>query len=76
MKKVNVHEAKTKLSQLINLAAQGEKIIICKAGYPVAQLVAISIATKKRCPGDWAGKVKIQKDFDIMPYKNLRLLIT
>lgn len=46
MKKINVHEAKTKLSQLVNLAAQGEKIIICKAGHPIAQLVAITISKK------------------------------
>ena len=69
MKKTNVHEAKTNLSKLVELVAQGEEVIICKAGHPVAKLVAIDTHKKTRKPGDWAGKVKIKKDFDTLPTK-------
>lgn len=67
MKKTNLHEAKTHLSKLVELVAKGEEVIICKAGQPVAKLVAIDTHKKKRKPGDWAGKVKIKKDFDTLP---------
>jgi prevent-host-death family protein len=62
MKKANLHEAKTNLSKLVELAMQGEEIIICKAGHPVARLVAINATKKKRKPGGWVGKVKIKKE--------------
>lgn len=67
MKKANLHEAKTNLSKLVELAANGEEVIICKAGVPVARLVAIGTSKKKRKPGTWAGKVTIKKDFDVLP---------
>lgn len=67
MKKANLHEAKTNLSKLVDLAIQGEEVIICKAGHPVARLVAIDTQTKKRKPGGWEGQVKIKKDFDTLP---------
>ncbi|MCX5922052.1 MAG: type II toxin-antitoxin system Phd/YefM family antitoxin [Candidatus Dependentiae bacterium] len=67
MKKANLHEAKTNLSKLVELAARGEEVIICKAGQPVARLVAIHTKKKKRKPGDWVGQVKIKKDFDTLP---------
>ena len=67
MKKTNLHEAKTNLSKLVELAIHGEEIIICKAGTPVAKLVAINDIKKNRIPGDWAGKVKIKADFDELP---------
>lgn len=67
MKKTNLHEAKTNLSKLVELAIQGEEVIICKAGTPVARLVAINDNKKKRLPGDWAGKIKIKEDFDDLP---------
>ena len=41
MKKANLHEAKTHLSKLVDLALKGEEVVICKAGKPVAKLVAI-----------------------------------
>ena len=67
MKKTNLHEAKTNLSKLVDLAIQGEEVIICKAGNPVARLVAIHRKKSKRTPGVWAGKVKIAEDFDTLP---------
>lgn len=72
MKKANLHEAKTNLSKLVELAIQGEEIIICKAGNPVARLVAIHAKKKNRRPGSWAGKVTIEKDFDALPRDFMR----
>lgn len=67
MKKVNLHEAKANLSKLVELAAKGQGVIICRAGVPIAKLVAITMSGKKRKPGAWAGKVTIKKDFDLFP---------
>jgi prevent-host-death family protein len=67
LKKTNLHEAKTNLSKLVELAIQGEEVIICRAGTPVARLIAINDSKKKRSPGDWAGKIKIKEDFDELP---------
>ena len=50
MKKVNVHEAKTNLSQLLERARAGEEIIIAKSGTPYARLVPLA-APKPRKPG-------------------------
>jgi prevent-host-death family protein len=67
MKKTNLHDAKTNLSKLVELVAKGEEVIICKAGHPVAKLVAFRKKKKTRKPGAWQGKVKIAKDFDTLP---------
>lgn len=72
MKKTNLHEAKTNLSKLVELAIQGEEIIICKAGNPVARLVAIHRKKKTRLPGSWSGKVMIKEDFDVLPSEFMR----
>lgn len=72
MKKINLHKAKTNLSKLAELAIQGEDVVICKAGNPVARLVVINQKKKTRRPGNWAGKVTIQKDFDGLPHEFMR----
>ncbi len=61
---VNIHEAKTQLSKLLERVMNGEQIIIAKAGKPVAILAPISDLPSKRVPGDDAGKVIISPDFD------------
>lgn len=61
---VNIHEAKTNFSRLVERAAAGEEIIIGKAGKPVAKLVPYSQPKPKRKPGAWRGKVWISPDFD------------
>jgi prevent-host-death family protein len=49
---VNVYEAKTHLSQLLDRAAAGEEIVIARAGRPIARLVALSdIPSQRRSPG-------------------------
>jgi prevent-host-death family protein len=64
---VNVYEAKTHLSQLLDRAAAGEEIIIARAGRPVARLVALAALSGRRVPGGWRGKVSIAADFDGLP---------
>jgi prevent-host-death family protein len=65
---VNVYEAKTHLSQLLDRAAAGEEIIIARAGRPVARLVALAEpSSRRRVPGAWHGKVSIAPDFDELP---------
>lgn len=67
MKSTNIHEAKTHLSRLVERAAQGEEIIIAKAGKPMAKLVPYREKAEPRQPGHWRGKVRIHDDFDTLP---------
>ncbi len=62
MIQVNVHEAKTQLSRILDRVAKGEEIVIAKAGRPVAKLVPIP--GKPRKPGRCKGKIHIAEDFD------------
>jgi prevent-host-death family protein len=61
---VNLYEAKTNLSQLVERAAAGEEIIIAKAGRPLARLVAAQTRTEPRKPGALKSQVSIADDFD------------
>lgn len=63
MQTVNIHEAKTHLSRLVEEAAEGEEIIIAKAGRPVARIVALP-SDKPRKLGLLKGKFTIPDDFD------------
>lgn len=65
---VNMHEAKTNLSKLVQRAAAGEEIIVAKAGEPVAKIVAYTAPPKKpRVPGALKGKIWMAPDFDELP---------
>jgi prevent-host-death family protein len=64
MKVVNIHQAKTTLSQLLESALAGEEVIISKAGKPLARLIPYQSEKKPRTPGYWKGKVKMADDFD------------
>jgi prevent-host-death family protein len=61
---INMHEAKTHFSRLVERAADGEEIIIAKAGRPVARLVPLAPAGAPRVAGAWRGQVVIHDDFD------------
>jgi len=61
---LNLYDAKTRLSQLVERAARGEEIIIAKAGKPLAKLVPLAARREPRKPGGWEGKVRIADDFD------------
>lgn len=60
----NLYEARTGLSKLVDRAAEGEEIVIAKAGHPMAKLVAFKAPAVKRQPGGWEGKVWMADDFD------------
>lgn len=64
MKQVNIHEAKTNLSALIEEVQAGKEIVIAKAGKPVARLVPLGVAKALRKPGAMKGKIRIAEDFD------------
>jgi prevent-host-death family protein len=64
MAQVNIHEAKTHLSRLVDRAAAGEEIVIGRAGKPVAKLVAYVPPVKRRQLGVWRGKATMAPDFD------------
>jgi len=61
---VNLYEAKTHLSDLVERAARGEEIVIAKAGQPRARLTAVARTRRPRKPGIWRGRVRIGADFD------------
>jgi prevent-host-death family protein len=60
----NLYEARNDLSKLVDRAAEGEEIIIAKAGQPMAKLVRFEQPVVKRRPGGWEGKVWMADDFD------------
>jgi prevent-host-death family protein len=61
---VNIHKAKTNFSRLLERVALGEEIIIAKAGTPVAKLVPLKKATKKRVFGSAKGDFTVPDDFN------------
>lgn len=64
MQTVNIHDAKTHLSRLLEQVAAGEEIIIAKAGKAVARLVPLEQPPGKRRLGRLKGKLKVPDDFD------------
>jgi prevent-host-death family protein len=63
---VNIHEAKTHLSRLVERAAKGEPFIIAKAGKPLVKVTALEApaATQARRLGFMAGEIAVPDDFD------------
>lgn len=65
MQTINIHDAKTQFSKLIEAVLQGEEIVIAKAGKPAARLVPLSAKNRViRRPGSMKGKITIADDFD------------
>lgn len=64
MRQVNVHEAKTHLSRLLETARDGHEILIAKAGKPIAKLVPISKDGAPRKKGLLKGRIRFTKAFD------------
>lgn len=62
--KVNIYDAKTRLSQLVGRAEAGEEIIIARDGRPAARLVPYRAEGVKRRPGRMRGQIRIADDFD------------
>ena len=61
---VNIHEAKTHLSRIIDEVAAGAEVIIAKAGKPMARLVPIVAPAKQKRLGLLKGKIKVPDDFN------------
>ena len=61
---VNIHEAKTHLSRLVERAEAGEEIVIARAGKPVARLVPLRETREPRQLGGLEGQIWIADDFD------------
>lgn len=68
---VNIHEAKTHLSRLLQRVAGGEEVIIARAGVPVAKLVAVEGKSNTRPLGFARGEVWVADDFDAPPPDDL-----
>lgn len=64
MKQVNLYEAKTQLSKLVDAAAAGEEVIIARAGKPMARLSALERPTGKRRIGILDGQISVPDDFN------------
>ncbi|MBN1424225.1 type II toxin-antitoxin system Phd/YefM family antitoxin [Candidatus Fermentibacteria bacterium] len=64
MHTVNMHEAKTHLSRLVEEANAGEEVVIAKAGKPMVRLVPTNTMRGRRVLGWLAGKLEVPEDFD------------
>ncbi|HVV92404.1 MAG TPA: type II toxin-antitoxin system prevent-host-death family antitoxin [Hyphomicrobiales bacterium] len=73
MRQINIHEAKTNLSRLVEEAARGEPFIIAKAGKPIAKVVPLDAEAprQKRRIGFLAGQIQVPDDFDHMGEKEI-----
>jgi prevent-host-death family protein len=63
---VNIHEAKTHLSKLVDRAAHGESFVIAKAGKPLVKVAALDAPRAPRRLGFLEGEIAVPKDFDRM----------
>jgi prevent-host-death family protein len=64
VERVNIHEAKTHFSKLVERAEGGEEIVIARAGKPVAKLVRYDEPPRRRLSGTLRGKIRYAPDWD------------
>jgi antitoxin (DNA-binding transcriptional repressor) of toxin-antitoxin stability system len=74
MKTVNIHEAKTQRSRLVDRAARGEAFLIAKAGKPLLKVSAIEAPASPRRLGFLQGKIEVPDDFDRMGEREIAAL--
>ena len=76
MRTVNIHEAKTHLSRLVEQAAKGEPFVIAKAGKPMVKVTSLDtpVAGQVRRLGFMAGQIAVPDDFDRMESAKIELL--
>jgi prevent-host-death family protein len=74
MHTVNIHEAKTQLSRLVDRAARGETFIIAKAGKPLVKVSAIETPAEPRRLGFLKGEIEVPDDFDRMGEREIAAL--
>ena len=71
---VNVHEAKTQLSRLLEAVEAGDEVVIARSGRPVARLVPLEPVAPQRRLGVLEGRFKVPEDFDAPLPDELRAL--
>lgn len=71
---VNIHEAKTQLSRLIDQAVKGEAFVIAKAGKPLVKVAALDAPAAPRRLGFLAGEIVVPDDFDRMGEAEIAVL--
>jgi prevent-host-death family protein len=78
MKTVNIHEAKTQLSKLVEEASKGEPFVIAKAGKPMVKVTALSapVGTEVKRLGFMAGQLSVPDDFDRMGEAEIERIFT
>jgi len=74
MNTVNIHEAKTQLSRLVDRAARGESFVIAKAGKPLVKVSALDAPTKPQRLGFLKGEIEVPDDFDRMGEEEIAAL--
>ena len=74
MRTVNIHEAKTQLSRLVDAAAKGEPFIIAKAGKPLVKVVPIDAPAAPRRLGFMRGAFTVPDDFDTMGQEEIEAM--
>jgi prevent-host-death family protein len=78
MKTVNIHEAKTQLSRLVDEASKGEPFVIAKAGKPMVKVTALGapIGAEVKRLGFLAGQISVPDDFDRMGEAEIERMFT
>jgi prevent-host-death family protein len=71
---VNIHEAKTHLSKLVERAASGETVVIARAGKPLVRVSALDAPAEPRRLGFLAGEIDVPDDFDDMGAEEIAAL--
>ncbi|HYC92319.1 MAG TPA: type II toxin-antitoxin system prevent-host-death family antitoxin [Thermoanaerobaculia bacterium] len=74
MNTVNIHEAKTQLSRLVERAAKGESFVIAKAGKPLVKVAALDAPAAPRRLGFLKGEIEVPDDFDRMGEREIAAL--
>jgi len=71
---VNIHEAKTQLSKLVDRAVKGEAFVIAKAGKPLVKVAALDAPATPQRLGFLAGEIAVPEDFDRMGESEIEAL--
>ncbi len=76
MQTVNIHEAETHLSRLVDQAAKGDSFVIAKAGRPLVKVTALETPTagQVRRVGFLSGQIKVPEDFDSLGDQEIKTL--
>lgn len=74
MNTVNIHEAKTQLSRLVERAAKGEPFVIARAGKPLVKVTALGTPQQPKRLGFLKGEIEVPADFDRMGEREIQAL--